>query len=153
MRSKRKNKGKYRVLKSIGLILLIGVLLFSSLQLYVVLYSIPQILDSLDELDGIKKPQAILVLAAGVYASGKPTPVLKDRLDYAYQIYEHYDRRISIIVSGDNKTVEYNETKVMYDYLVNKGVDPIDIYKDYAGFNTYDSVYRADYILDRKSVV
>lgn len=153
MRSKRKNKGKYRVLKSIGLILLIGVLLFSSLQLYVVLYSMPQIFDSLDELDGIKKPQAILVLGAGVYASGKPTPVLKDRLDYAYQIYEHYDRRISIIVSGDNKTVEYNETKVMYDYLVNKGVDPIDIYKDYAGFNTYDSVYRADYIFQAKSLI
>ena len=49
--------------------------------------------------------------------------------------------------------MEYNETKAMYDYLLSKGVNPDDIYRDYAGFNTYDSIYRADYIFKVKSII
>ncbi len=153
MRSRKKNKSRFKILKATGIILLLGILLFTSLQLYVMLYPLSDIYDSIEDLKDIEKPQAILVLGAGVYASGAPSPVLKDRLDYAYEVYEYYDRKIAIIVSGDNSTVEYNETKAMYDYLLSKGVSSDDIYRDYAGFNTYDSIYRADYIFKVKSLI
>ncbi len=153
MRSKRKKKKKNRLQKAIAVIFLISALLFTSLQLYVMLYPLSDIFDSVEQLEKIERPQAVLVLGAAVYASGNPSPVLKDRLDYAYQVYEYYDGKIAVIVSGDNGTVEYNETKVMYDYLISKGVNADDIYRDYAGFNTYDSIYRAGYIFKVQSVI
>jgi SanA protein len=153
MRSKRKKKKKNRLQKAIAVILLISALLFTSLQLYVMLYPLSDIFDSVEQLGKIERPQAVLVLGAAVYASGNPSPVLKDRLDYAYQVYEYYDRKIAVIVSGDNGTVEYNETKAMYDYLISKGVNADDIYRDYAGFNTYDSIYRAGYIFKVQSII
>ena len=153
MRSKRKKKKKNKLLRAIGIILLISALLFTSLQLYVMLYPLSDIFDSVEQLEKIERPQAVLVLGAAVYASGNPSPVLKDRLDYAYQVYEYYDRKIAVIVSGDNGTVEYNETKAMYDYLISKGVNADDIYRDYAGFNTYDSIYRAGYIFKVQSII
>jgi SanA protein len=153
MRSKRKKKKKNRLQKAIAVILLISALLFTSLQLYVMLYPLSDIFDSVEQLGKIERPQAVLVLGAAVYASGNPSPVLKDRLDYAYQVYEYYDGKIAVIVSGDNGTVEYNETKAMYDYLISKGVNADDIYRDYAGFNTYDSIYRAGYIFKVQSVI
>lgn len=153
MRSKRKKKKKNRLQKAIAVILLISALLFTSLQLYVMLYPLSDIFDSVEQLEKIERPQAVLVLGAAVYASGNPSPVLKDRLDYAYQVYEYYDGKIAVIVSGDNGTVEYNETKAMYDYLISKGVNADDIYRDYAGFNTYDSIYRAGYIFKVQSII
>lgn len=153
MRSKRKKKKKNRLQKAIAIILLISALLFTSLQLYVMLYPLSDIFDSVEQLGKIERPQAVLVLGAAVYASGNPSPVLKDRLDYAYQVYEYYDGKIAVIVSGDNGTVEYNETKAMYDYLISKGVNADDIYRDYAGFNTYDSIYRAGYIFKVQSII
>jgi SanA protein len=153
MRSKRKKKKKNRLQKAIAVILLISALLFTSLQLYVMLYPLSDIFDSVEQLGKIERPQAVLVLGAAVYASGNPSPVLKDRLDYAYQVYEYYDGKIAVIVSGDNGTVEYNETKAMYDYLISKGVNADDIYRDYAGFNTYDSIYRACYIFKVQSII
>ena len=153
MRSNRKKKNRFRLLKAIGIILLVIILLFTSLQLYVMLYPMSDIFDSIEQLENIERPQAVLVLGAGVYASGAPSPVLRDRLDYAFEVYEYYDRKIAIIVSGDNSTVEYNETKAMYDYLLSKGVNADDIYRDYAGFNTYDSIYRADYIFKVNSLI
>ncbi len=153
MRSKRKKKKKNRAQKAIAIILLISALLFTSLQLYVMLYPLSDIFDSVEQLEKIERPQAVLVLGAAVYASGNPSPVLKDRLDYAYQVYEYYDGKIAVIVSGDNGTVEYNETKAMYDYLISKGVNADDIYRDYAGFNTYDSIYRAGYIFKVQSII
>ena len=46
----------------------------------------------------------------------------------------------------------YNEAKT-YDYLISKGVNADDIYRDYAGFNTYDSIYRAGYIFKVQSII
>lgn len=153
MRSKRKKKSRFRLLKAIGIFLLLGILLFTSLQLYVMFYPLNDIMESIEDLNNIEKPQAVLVLGAGIFASGAPSPVLRDRLDYAFEVYEYYDRKIAIIVSGDNSTVEYNETKAMYDYLLSKGVNADDIYKDYAGFDTYDSIYRTEYIFKVNSLI
>ena len=89
MRSRKRKKGRFKALKAAGIVLLVLVLLFTSLQLYVILYPINDIYYSISELEGIEKPKAVLVLGAGVFASGAPSPVLKDRLDYAYEVYEY----------------------------------------------------------------
>lgn len=49
----------------------------------------------------------------------------------------------SILVSGDNRTLAYNEPQAMKDALVRLGIPEEKIYCDYAGLRTLDSVVRA----------
>jgi len=84
----------------------------------------------------------ILILGARVYGGGVPSNVLQDRLDYGYALYAA-GKAGKIIVSGDHGQMNYDEVNAMKDYLVGKGVPRADIFMDHAGFNTYDSMYRA----------
>ncbi len=83
-----------------------------------------------------------IVFGAAVLPSRKPSDVLKDRLDSAYELYE-LGKIEMIIVSGDNRVKRYNEPQVMYEYLVGKGVTEENIIRDYAGLRTYDTCIRA----------
>lgn len=93
-----------------------------------------------------------LVLGASVYRNWTPSPVLKDRLDTAIQLYElwYIDR---IVVSGDNASVEYNEVHGMSNYLQQQWVPAAVIFQDYAWFDTYDSMYRAREIFQIQQMV
>ncbi len=83
----------------------------------------------------------ILVLGCGL-RSGKPSPMLADRLDRAIELYE---QGVSgkILVSGDHGQADYDEVNVMKNYCVENGVPSEDVFMDHAGFSTYDSMYRA----------
>lgn len=97
------------------------------------------------------KYDAILVLGAGL-RNGKPSPILKDRLDVALKLYND-GVSDKIIVSGDHGKKYYDEVNVMKNYLLEHGVDSKNIFMDHAGFSTYDSVYRAKNIFMANSVV
>ena len=56
-----------------------------------------------------------------------------------------------IVISGDNSRKDYNEPQDMKDELIKRGVGEGDIYLDYAGFRTYDSVYRMKEIFGQQS--
>jgi len=104
-----------------------------------------------DENNLNKGYDAILVLGAGL-RNGKPSPVLKDRLDMAYKLYENgYSRKI--IVSGDHGKKYYDEVNVMKNYLLDKGIESNDIFMDHAGFSTYDSIYRAKEIFLANNII
>lgn len=92
-----------------------------------------------------------LVFWASVKQNGDPSDILKDRLKGAYSLYKQGNIE-KIIVSGDNSTLRYNEPVAMQKYLMKLGVDQEDIYLDYAGFDTYDSLYRAKEIFWVKSI-
>ena len=79
MRSRKKKKSRFKILKAIGIILLLGICYLHLYSFYVILYPMNDIYESISELEGIERPQAVLVLGAGVFASGAPSPVLKDR--------------------------------------------------------------------------
>lgn len=83
----------------------------------------------------------ILVLGAGLW-SGKPSPMLKERLDFSLEAYnkECSDR---FLASGDHGTKNYDEVNAMKDYLVENGISADCVYIDHAGFSTYESMYRA----------
>lgn len=85
---------------------------------------------------------AILVLGAAVYPGGRVSPMLADRLDTAYALYRAA-KAPKILVSGDHGQDQYDEVNTMRRYLEGKGVPPQDIFMDHAGFDTYDSLYRA----------
>lgn len=94
----------------------------------------------------------ILVLGAGLTAEGKPSVVLSDRLETAFQLCKNgaSDR---ILVSGDHGQNDYDEANAMKSFLVQKGVDPDVIFADHAGFSTYDTMYRAKAVFGAKKVI
>jgi SanA protein len=53
-----------------------------------------------------------------------------------------------LLLTGDNRTLEYNEPQHMRDYALSLGVPDEDIVLDYAGRRTYDSIYRARHIFE-----
>ena len=97
-------------------------------------------------------PQCILVLGCAVWADGEPSPMLKDRLDTAIALYRQ-GVAPKILLSGDNSLKEYSEPECMFRYTVARGVPEEDIFIDYAGFSTYESVYRANAIFRVESMV
>jgi len=102
-------------------------------------------------IDNIKYNKVWLVFWARVLPNKRVSNILKDRLDWAIMAYK--TKKISkIIVSWDNWFKHYNEPEIMQEYLVSKWVLKKDIYLDYAGFDTYDSIYRANYIFWIKQI-
>lgn len=90
----------------------------------------------------VKKVDCILVLGAGLTAEGKPSLVLRDRLDKGIELYK---KGVSnrLLMSGDHGRDGYDEVRAMKQYAVDAGVNPDDIFMDHAGFSTYESIYRA----------
>lgn len=95
---------------------------------------------------------AIVVLGASVFADGTPSSILQDRLDDAIDLYFR-GAAPKLIMSGDNGDASYNECYAMKNYAIAQGVPSEDIFCDHAGFNTYYSMYRAQYIFGCKRIV
>ena len=93
----------------------------------------------------------ILVLGAGV-RDGQPRPMLQDRLDYAIELYKK-GVAPKLIMSGDHGRKDYDEVNIMKQYAIDQGVPSEDIFMDHAGFSTYESVYRAEYIFKVESMI
>ena len=85
--------------------------------------------------------QVAIVFGAGVRGD-RPTPVLADRVEAAVELYQA-GRVQKLIMTGDNRFVDYNEPAVMIAYARGLGVPGEDLVADYAGRRTYDSCYRA----------
>ena len=98
------------------------------------------------------QPQCILVLGASVKADGTPSAMLRDRLETAIVLY-HSGVASKLLLSGDNGQTVYNEVESMKKYAVKAGVPEGDIFLDHAGFSTYESIYRAQYIFQVDSMI
>ena len=79
-------------------------------------------------------PVAIVFGAAG--------SVLRDRVSTGVALYRAGKVR-KLLMTGDNGRVGYNEPAEMREEAIRQGVPEKDIVCDYAGFRTYDSLYRA----------
>jgi len=94
----------------------------------------------------------ILVLGCAVRADGTPSPMLAERLNKSVELYRA-GAAPKLLMSGDNGQVEYNEVAAMADYALARDVPSYDIFLDYAGFSTYESVYRAKAIFQAKKII
>jgi vancomycin permeability regulator SanA len=95
------------------------------------------------------------VLGAAVQ-NGSPSPILAERIDRGMELVKDGATDI-LLFSGDNGTNEYNEVAAMKSYAIKNGaaydVGEDNIYLDYAGFSTYDSMYRLRDVFDTKRAV
>ena len=105
-----------------------------------------------DRTDAIPGAGVVLIPGAALLASGEPSPIFLDRIHIAIQLYEA-KTVTKILVSGDNSTESHNEVVPVKNYLIAQGIPEADIYLDYAGFDTYSSMYRAREIFKVESVI
>ncbi len=96
------------------------------------------------ELKDVPKTKIAIIFGAGINGD-QPSRYLKDRLNAGISLYKNniVDK---ILLSGDNGRNEYDELTVMKLYCQKNGVDTTQIYIDYAGFDSYSTMYRAKQI-------
>lgn len=118
-----------------------AVLVLVAARIYIVIYSHKFILPMVSQPDA----QVAIVFGAGLRRDGSPTPILQDRVQTAVDLYKAGKVK-KLLMSGDNRYLDYNEPGSMREYALSLGVPEQDIVLDYAGRRTYDTCYRAGYI-------
>lgn len=94
------------------------------------------------EADAAPAKPVVIVPGAGLNPDGTPSAPLRDRVEAAAELYFAGKAQI-ILMSGDNRFINYNEPESMRQYALVLGVPDEDIVLDYAGRSTYDTCYRA----------
>ena len=153
---KDKNKKKRhfslkKLLLVLGVLCLAVAILFVSVNARVIRSSSPRLI-SADAATNLENVDCILVLGSSVQPNGTLNRVVRERVDTALALYE---RSVSerLLMSGDHGKVNYDEVNAMKQYCVDKGVNPDVIFLDHAGFNTYDSIYRAKAIFGVQKMI
>lgn len=101
--------------------------------------------------ENIPKCEIAIVFGAGINGN-IPSKYLKDRLDAGIELYKN-KKVEKLLLSGDNGNDEHDEILVMKNYCYQNGVDTTKIYVDYAGFDTYSTMYRAKEIFKIKRAI
>jgi len=103
-------------------------------------------------IEELNPAQAVLILGARVHDNGKLSQILADRVDTALEVYNAGKVKM-FLVSGDHGQVDYNEVEAIKMYLLEKGIPEEIIILDHAGFETFDSVYRAKNVFGAESLI
>jgi SanA protein len=107
-------------------------------KLIMFLFAVPRTFTA----EGVPPARVAIVFGAGLYPDGSAGPVLSDRVQTAVALYQQ-GKVDKLLMSGDNRFVDYNEPEAMRQYALQRGVPNEDIVLDYAGRRTYDTCYRA----------
>jgi len=138
-----------KIVKKVIIILIILIFIYVCLVNLIVIAISNKYIDNEIDYNDYKY---VLVLGAKVNGN-TPSLILKDRLDKVVEIYNK-NNNINIIVSGDSKNKNiYDEVTVMYNYLINKGVNNSNIIKDERGLSTYDSIIRIKDIVNKNKII
>jgi SanA protein len=95
---------------------------------------------------------AAIVFGAGYLPGGRLSRALADRMETGIDLYQQGTVN-KLLLTGDNRFVDYNEPAAMAAYAEARGVPREDLVLDYAGRRTYDSCYRAREIFGLEEAV
>lgn len=88
------------------------------------------------------RPYAVLLGTSKYTSKNNLNQFYQHRLQTAKGLFDA--KKIDyILLSGDNRTLQYNEPRMMKRDLIKMGIDPQFLFSDYAGFRTLDSIIRA----------
>lgn len=102
--------------------------------------------------DEVPQRHVAIVFGAGLLWDGSAGPVLRDRVQTAADLYLSGKADV-LLMSGDNRFLNYNEPEAMRQYALQLGVPDEAIVLDYAGRRTYDTCYRAKHIFQVDTAV
>ena len=136
--------------RKILIITSLGVFIIFSINYYIVKTTENYVFT---EIEKLPKVDAIIVLGAKVNQE-KLSYVLEDRLVAGINII-YTNKAEAILLSGDHGQKEYDEVNSMRKYIFrrNLNIKKEQIFMDHAGFDTYDSMFRAKEIFDIKSAI
>ncbi len=98
-------------------------------------------------LRNVPNAEFAIVLGAAIKNNKQPGSYLKYRLDDVISLFKA-GKIEKILISGDNGENAHDEISVMNNYLVLNEIPQNRIYGDYAGFDTYSTMERAEKIFD-----
>lgn len=93
-----------------------------------------------------------VVFGARVYRNGGLSPMLRDRVDTAVDLY-HAGKVDKLLLSGGNSGTTYDETAAMLAHAYARGVPLAALQADTGGYRTYDTCYRAVHIFQVEGAV
>jgi SanA protein len=138
-------KWTWRLIRTL---ILLGLLVFFLPRIITSIYAAFRIYS----LEDVPTERVAIVFGAGLRRDGGPTAVLRDRVETAAKLY-HDGKVKKLLMSGDNRFVDYNEPEAMRQYARGLGVPEEAIVLDYAGRRTYDTCYRARHIFGVDSAI
>lgn len=104
-----------------------------------------------DAVDQVPFQRVGLVLGTSKQVrSGQSNLYFKYRMDAAEALFKQ-GKVEHLVLSGDNGSIYYNEPVDMKNELLKRGIPEDKIHLDYAGFRTFDSVYRMEAIFGQKA--
>lgn len=105
------------------------------------------------ELEKVPAQKTVLLLGTSKFLkSGQENLYYRYRIDACISLYKSGKVKL-ILISGDNSTSDYDEPTDMKNDLISAGIPEKNIYLDYAGFRTLDSVVRAKEVFGQESFI
>ncbi len=92
-----------------------------------------------------------MVLGAAQY-NGRPSPVLKRRLDHALELYRTHRKSLIVVTGGRQEGDTTTEASVSATYLIGRGVPDARIEREVQGRDTYQSIAASARFLKRAKV-
>lgn len=99
--------------------------------------------------DEARPADAIVVLGAAQY-NGRPSPVLKARLDHAYELFKNGYAPAIITTGSYGPDPNFSEAQVSTKYLIQRGIDAAKIVTEQGSGTTYDSIRAASNLVHQK---
>ncbi|WP_321477936.1 YdcF family protein [uncultured Paludibaculum sp.] len=103
-------------------------------------------------IDESQKSDIIVVLGAAEY-NGRPSPVLKARLDHAFDLYQKGHSNLILTTGGAGGDQQFTEGQVGRDYLVRRGIAAEAIVVEGQGDSTVGSLLAVSEIMRRMGLV
>jgi SanA protein len=138
-------KKTFRFIWRLGLL---GLFVLAFVRIVIILAAGPKTFSA----DDVPVGRIAIVFGAEVKKDGTPSAVLRDRVETAVELYKN-GKVEKLLMSGDNRFVDYNEPEAMRQYALSLGVPEEAIVLDYAGRRTYDTCYRAKEIFQVDSAI
>ncbi|MDO5119344.1 MAG: YdcF family protein [Coriobacteriales bacterium] len=82
----------------------------------------------------------LIVLGAQIYSGGRPSPVLRYRLDAASTYLHDNPRTLCIVSGGQGRDEPFPEAQGMAAYLVSQGISPSRIMQESSSTNTVQNM-------------
>ena len=92
-----------------------------------------------------RKSDAGVILGAAVWGGNRPSPVLRERINKGYEIYENGNVE-KLVLTGGGSPNELTEAEVSRNELVKYGVDKDDLFVETKSISTVEQIH---YIRDK----
>ena len=100
-------------------------------------------------LDRNRTADCAIVLGAAAWHD-KPSPVLRERLNHAIELYKSKKVKALVLTGGFGKGADFSESKVSLDYCVSQGIPASAIRIESKSTKTSENLSEAKKILDQE---